>query len=73
MAERRKKLTRNNKCSHLLASTLVVLYAALMVGHSADRSNRKVKIFGVASKDKWTMLRSSPYGYNYMVDYHDED
>ena len=48
-------------------------YAALMVGHSADRSNRKVKIFGVASKDKWTMLRSSPYGYNYMVDYHDED
>ncbi|KAH7124112.1 chaperonin 10-like protein [Dendryphion nanum] len=55
------------------ASTSVALYAAQMVRLSAEASNKKIKVFGTASKDKWELLKAEPYRYDHLVDYHDQD
>lgn len=55
------------------ASTSVGLYAAQMARISARISGRQARLFGVASKPRWDLLRSEPYNYDYLVDYHDEN
>lgn len=55
------------------ASTSVGLYAAQMVQLSAQASGKKIRLFGAASKAKWEMLKSEPYGYEHLVDYKDGD
>jgi NADPH:quinone reductase-like Zn-dependent oxidoreductase len=55
------------------ASTSVGLYAAQMVRLSAEASGKKIRLFGAASKARWGMLKSEPYGYEHLVDYRDGD
>ena len=55
------------------ASTSVGLYAAQMVRLSALASGRTVQLFGAASKARWSMLQSEPYGYDHFVDYRESD
>lgn len=55
------------------ASTSVGLYAAQVVRLSAEASGKHVKLFGVASKANWDMLKAAPYGYTHLVDYKDQD
>ncbi|KAF2252820.1 GroES-like protein [Trematosphaeria pertusa] len=55
------------------ASTSVGLYAAQMIRLSGRANGRKVRLFGAASKARWEMLRSEPYGYDHLVDYRDGD
>jgi NADPH:quinone reductase-like Zn-dependent oxidoreductase len=40
---------------------------------SAKASGKQVKLFGVASKAKWDMLKAAPYGYSHLADYKDQD
>lgn len=54
------------------ASTSVGLYAAQMARISARASGRKLRLFGVASKGRWDLLKSEPYKYDRVVDYRDE-
>ncbi|KAJ4296305.1 hypothetical protein N0V90_006350 [Kalmusia sp. IMI 367209] len=54
------------------ASTSVGLFAAQMVQLSAKASGKNIRLFGAASKSRWEMLRSEPYGYEHLVDYRDE-
>jgi NADPH:quinone reductase-like Zn-dependent oxidoreductase len=55
------------------ASTSVGLYAAQFVRLSAEASGKKIRLFGAASKARWEMLKSEPYGYEHLVDYRDGD
>lgn len=55
------------------SSTSVGLYAAQMIRLSAAASGRKIKLFGAASKAKWDLLKSEPYGYDHLVDYKDQN
>ena len=55
------------------ASTSVGLFAAQMVNLSARASGLKIHLFGTASKNRWEMLKSEPYGYVDVVDYRDDD
>lgn len=55
------------------ASTSVGLFAAQMVRLSGKASGTKVRLFGAASKARWEMLKSEPYEYDHLVDYHDEN
>ncbi|KAJ4350356.1 uncharacterized protein N0V89_008977 [Didymosphaeria variabile] len=55
------------------ASTSVGLYAAQMIRISADLTGKKVRLFGAASKARWEKLKAMPFGYDHLVDYHDED
>lgn len=55
------------------ASTSVGLLAAQMVRISTKTSGQKLRLYGAASKAKWEMLRSEPYHYEQLVDYHDEN
>jgi NADPH:quinone reductase-like Zn-dependent oxidoreductase len=55
------------------ASTSVGLYAAQMIRLSAEASGRKIRLFGAASKARWDMLKSGPFGYEHLVDYRDAD
>lgn len=55
------------------ASTSVGLYAAQMVRLSAKASGKEFKLFGAASKSRWEMLKTEPYGYEHLVDYRDTD
>jgi NADPH:quinone reductase-like Zn-dependent oxidoreductase len=55
------------------ASTSVGLYAAQLVHHSAKFSGRKIRLLGAASKHRFSMLKSEPYGYDELVDYRDQD
>lgn len=55
------------------ASTSVGLYAAQMVRLSAQTSGKRISLYGAASKARWPMLRSEPYGYDHLVDYRDAD
>ncbi|KAF2681956.1 GroES-like protein [Lentithecium fluviatile CBS 122367] len=55
------------------ASTSVGLHAAQMVRLSAKASGKKVRLFGAASKARWSMLKSEPYAYDFLVDYRDND
>ncbi|KAF1959252.1 GroES-like protein [Byssothecium circinans] len=55
------------------ASTAVGLYAAQMARLSAKASGKKIRLFGAASKARWQMLKSEPYGYDHLVDYRDQD
>ena len=55
------------------ASTSVGLYAAQLVHQSAGSSGRNIRLFGTAGQKHFTMLKSKPYSYDGLVDYHDED
>ena len=55
------------------ASTSVGLYAAQMVRLSAEVSGKNVRLFGAASRGKWSLLKSAPYEYDQLVDYREED
>ena len=55
------------------ASSSVGLYAAQMARISARASGHKLRLFGVASKARWTLLQSEPYSYDHLVDYRDAD
>jgi NADPH:quinone reductase-like Zn-dependent oxidoreductase len=55
------------------ASTSVGLYAAQMVRLSVEASGKKIRLFGAASKARWDMLKSEPFGYEHLVDYRDAD
>ncbi|KAF2187125.1 GroES-like protein [Zopfia rhizophila CBS 207.26] len=55
------------------ASTSVGLYAAQMVRLSAKKTGRTIKLIGAASKVRWDLLKSEPYGYDHLVDYRDQD
>jgi NADPH:quinone reductase-like Zn-dependent oxidoreductase len=55
------------------ASTSVGLYAAQMIHLSAKASGKTIRLFGAASKSRWGMLKSEPYGYDHLVDYRDQD
>jgi NADPH:quinone reductase-like Zn-dependent oxidoreductase len=55
------------------ASTSVGLHAAQMVRLSAKASGKTIRLFGAASKARWDMLRSEPYGYDFLVDYRDKN
>jgi NADPH:quinone reductase-like Zn-dependent oxidoreductase len=55
------------------ASTAVGLNAAQFVRLSAKASGRTIRLIGVASKARWNMLESAPYGYDFLVDYREQD
>jgi NADPH:quinone reductase-like Zn-dependent oxidoreductase len=55
------------------ASTSVGLYAAQMIRISAEIAGKQVRLLGAASKARWEMLRTIPYGYAHLVDYRDTD
>lgn len=55
------------------ASTAVGLFAAQMARISAQVAGKKVRLFGAASRARWGMLEAAPFGYDYLVDYHDGD
>ncbi|KAF2624457.1 GroES-like protein [Macroventuria anomochaeta] len=55
------------------ASTSVGLYTAQLARLSARPSGRAIKLFGVASKARWSLLKAEPYNYDYLVDYRDSD
>ena len=55
------------------ASTAVGLYVAQMARISAQKSGRKLRLYGAASQKKWEMLTSKPYRYDGVVDYHEAD
>lgn len=55
------------------ASTSVGLYAAQLVRQSAKSSGRTIRLFGTAGPKHFEMLKAEPYGYDGLVDYHDED
>jgi NADPH:quinone reductase-like Zn-dependent oxidoreductase len=55
------------------ASTSVGLYAAQLVHRSAEYSGRNIRLLGAASKHRFTMLKSEPYGYDGLVNYRDPD
>lgn len=55
------------------ASTSVGLFAAQMFRISAKASGQKIRLYGTASKAKWEMLRSEPYCYEHLVDYHEDN
>lgn len=54
------------------ASTSVGLLAAQLVRASIKASGQKLRLSGAASKAKWDMLRSEPYCYENLVNYHDD-
>ncbi|MCJ1279288.1 hypothetical protein MMC21_007112 [Puttea exsequens] len=55
------------------ASTSVGLYAAQLVRRAAESSGKTIKLFGTASRKHFKTLKAEPYGYDGLVDYHDED
>jgi len=55
------------------ASTSVGLYAAQTARISARASGRDLRLFGVARKTRWELLKSEPYNYDHLVNYHDAD
>ncbi|ORY14552.1 hypothetical protein BCR34DRAFT_585725 [Clohesyomyces aquaticus] len=55
------------------ASTSVGLYAAQMVRLSAQATGVNIRLIGAASKARWDMLKSEPYGYDHLVDYRDQN
>ena len=55
------------------ASTSVGLYAAQLVRQSAASSGTTIRLFGTAAQKHFKMLEAEPYGYDGLVDYHDED
>ena len=55
------------------ASTSVGLYAAQLVRQSAESSGSNIGLFGTAGPKHFQMLKAEPYGYDGLVDYHDED
>ncbi|CAJ2514182.1 Uu.00g023010.m01.CDS01 [Anthostomella pinea] len=55
------------------ASTSVGLYAAQMARLSAKATGKTIRLFGAASRAHWQMLQSSPYAYDHLVDYRDND
>lgn len=55
------------------ASTAVGLLFVQMARISARKIGKNLKAFGVASRRNWDLLAKEPYGYDGLVDYHDED
>ena len=55
------------------ASTSVGLYAAQLVRQSAESGGRTIRLFGTAGPKHFKMLKAEPYGYDGLLDYHDED
>jgi NADPH:quinone reductase-like Zn-dependent oxidoreductase len=55
------------------ASTSVGLLAAQLVRTSIKTSGQKLRLNGTASKENWELLRSEPYCYENLVDYHDDN
>ncbi|KAF2229765.1 GroES-like protein [Viridothelium virens] len=55
------------------ASTSVALYAAQLVRRSAEVSGTKIGLLGTASPKRFQMLKSLPYLYDKLVDYHDPE
>jgi NADPH:quinone reductase-like Zn-dependent oxidoreductase len=55
------------------ATTSVGLYAAQLIHASAKSSGVSIHLFGAASKKHFAMLKSQPYCYTDLVDYHDRD
>ena len=55
------------------ASTSVGLYAAQLVRRSAESSGKTIRLFGTAGQKHFKMLKAEPYGYDGLLDYHDED
>lgn len=55
------------------ASTSVGMYAAQLIRRSAEASGATVRLLGAASKQRFSLLKSEPYGYSDLVDYRDED
>lgn len=53
------------------ASTNVGMYVAQLVRRSAEVSGKRVRLIGAASPQNWESLRTEPYGYETLVDYHD--
>lgn len=54
------------------ASTSVGLYAAQLVRQSGS-GGKHIKLFGTAGRKHFAMLQAEPYGYEGLVDYHDEN
>jgi NADPH:quinone reductase-like Zn-dependent oxidoreductase len=55
------------------ASTSVGLYAAQLIQRSAKASRRPIFLYGTASSRHHHMLVKSPYSYDDLVDYKDDD
>jgi NADPH:quinone reductase-like Zn-dependent oxidoreductase len=55
------------------ASTSVGLYAAQMIRISAETAGKRVRLLGAASRARWGMLKTMPFGYDHLVDYRDSD
>lgn len=55
------------------ASTSVGMYAAQLVRRSAEAAGKQVKLIGAASKARFPIMQASPYKYDALVDYRDED
>ena len=70
-----KKSQSENEISVFIygAATSVGLYAAQLVRRSAEASGRSVKLYGTVSPKHVKMLSASPYLYDGLVDYHDQD
>ncbi|KAJ4318184.1 hypothetical protein N0V94_004550 [Neodidymelliopsis sp. IMI 364377] len=75
--ERRSPQSKNRpEVTNILvygASTSVGLYAAQMARLSAKTIGQKVKLHGVASTARWSMLSTEPHNYDHLVDYRNED
>ncbi|KAI9709793.1 MAG: hypothetical protein M1820_003196 [Bogoriella megaspora] len=55
------------------ASTSIGMYAAQMVRLSSQSTGAKAKLLGTASEKRFEMLKSQPYNYDFLVDYHNAD
>jgi NADPH:quinone reductase-like Zn-dependent oxidoreductase len=55
------------------ATTSVGMYAAQLIHAWAKSSGVPIQLFGTASKKHFAMLKSQPYCYTELVDYHNRD
>ncbi|KAF1810165.1 GroES-like protein [Eremomyces bilateralis CBS 781.70] len=55
------------------ASTSVGMYAAQLVRRSAEVNGATIRLLGAASKQRFSLLKSEPYGYDDLVDYRNND
>ena len=55
------------------ATTSVGLFAAQLVRHSLKGSGRRFVLIGAASPARFNLLKTEPYSYDHLVDYHDID
>lgn len=55
------------------SSTSLGQFAAQLIHKVSETSGRRIRLVGVASASKHDFLRSEPFRYDILVDYHDSD